>query len=66
MLFLRNKINKALLPYFSWFCRFGFEMILWVSVVGFALFAVANTLVQQVRHDFAFFSLKGSDKSINS
>ncbi|CDI83747.1 hypothetical protein, conserved [Eimeria acervulina] len=27
--------------------RFGFEMILWVSVVGFALFAVANTLVQQ-------------------
>ncbi|CDJ58888.1 hypothetical protein, conserved [Eimeria maxima] len=26
--------------------RFGFEMILWVSVVGFALFALANALVQ--------------------
>lgn len=28
---------------------FGFEMILWVSVVGFMLFAVANTLVRPVR-----------------
>ena len=27
---------------------FGFEMILWVSVVGFILFAVANTLVRPV------------------
>ncbi|CDJ63219.1 hypothetical protein, conserved [Eimeria necatrix] len=26
--------------------RFGFEMILWVSVAGFMLFAVANTLVR--------------------
>lgn len=29
--------------------RFGFEMILWVTVVGFLLFAVANLLVRPVR-----------------